>query len=127
MKIYIQFFIVFILTFATASFCKAEDSIPVMNFQEVVHDFGEVKQGEVVTHEFKFTNVGKDVLLITDVITTCGCTVPKYPEGPIKPNTPNILYVSFDTKNKIGIQRKTITIKTNQGTFKLRILVNVIM
>ncbi len=128
MKTYIHFSLTFIFLFALATFCKAEDtSIKSMQFQEIVYDFGEITQGTVVNHDFIFTNKSNQMLIINDVITTCGCTVPKYTKTPIQPDAKDKLTVSFNSKNKMGIQRKTITIKTNQGNYKIRILANVIV
>ena len=75
--------------------------------------FGEVEQGTVVTHEFAFVNTGNQPLLITKARSTCGCTVPEYPEAPIPPGEGGVISVAFDTKNKYGRQRKPVTITAN--------------
>lgn len=75
--------------------------------------FGSVKEGEVVEHDFTFTNTGKVPLLITKARSTCGCTVPAYPEQPIAPGEEGVISVAFDTKNKYGRQRKAVTITAN--------------
>lgn len=75
--------------------------------------FGEVEQGEVVNHEFHFTNTGTQPLLISKARSTCGCTVPDYPEAPIAPGESGVITVAFDTKNKYGRQRKPVTITAN--------------
>jgi len=75
--------------------------------------FGEVDQGEVVNHEFHFTNTGTQPLLISKARSTCGCTVPDYPEAPIAPGEAGVISVAFDTKNKYGRQRKPVTITAN--------------
>lgn len=75
--------------------------------------FGSVKEGEVITHDFTFTNTGKVPLLITKARSTCGCTVPAYPEQPIAPGDEGVISVAFDTKNKYGRQRKYVTIIAN--------------
>lgn len=75
--------------------------------------FGEVDEGEVVRHDFEFTNTGSKPLLITNARSTCGCTVPDYPEAPIAPGDKGVITVAFDTKNKYGRQRKPVTITAN--------------
>lgn len=75
--------------------------------------FGEVNEGTVVRHEFAFTNTGHLPLLITKARSTCGCTVPQYPEAPIPPGETGVISVAFDTKNKFGRQRKPVTITAN--------------
>ena len=46
-------------------------------FEETVHEYGTIKQGEVVKHDFKFTNTGNAPLVIKKVDASCGCTFPK--------------------------------------------------
>jgi|GEM_PF-451364 hypothetical protein len=75
--------------------------------------FNEVKEGSIVTHDFKFTNDGTVPLLITNARSTCGCTVPSYPETPVAPGDSGVISVAFDTKNKSGRQRKPVTITAN--------------
>lgn len=84
-----------------------------MTFENNEFKFGEVPEGEVVEHEFKFTNTGSLPLLITKARSTCGCTVPSYPETPILPGESGVISVAFDTKNKYGRQRKPVTITAN--------------
>lgn len=84
-----------------------------MTFPETEYDFGEVAAGTVVTRDFPFVNTGSVPLLITKARSTCGCTVPDYPETPIEPGEKGVISVAFDTKNKHGLQRKPVTITAN--------------
>jgi hypothetical protein len=84
-----------------------------MTFEITEFKFGEVPEGEVVEHDFAFTNTGSQPLLITKARSTCGCTVPSYSEDPILPGESGVISVAFDTKNKYGRQRKPITITAN--------------
>lgn len=83
---------------------------PVMKFDELEFNFGTIKQGESVTHEFKFKNSGKEPLLINTAVGSCGCTVPEYPKEPIKPNGSGVIKVTFNSTGKSGPQDKTVTI-----------------
>jgi hypothetical protein len=83
---------------------------PVMKFDEMEYNFGTIKQGESVTHEFRFKNTGKEPLLINNAVGSCGCTVPDYPKEPIKPNTSGVIKVTFNSAGKSGPQDKTVTI-----------------
>ena len=58
---------------------------PKMTFTETSHDFGTITDGEIVTHTFEFTNTGEGDLIISEAVTSCGCTVPEYPKHPLKP------------------------------------------
>ena len=86
---------------------------PTMDFKDTVHDFGAIKQDEVVSHEFTFTNNGKTPLIISGAAGSCGCTVPVYPHDPIAPGASGIMKVTFNSAGKSGPQNKNVTINTN--------------
>lgn len=76
-------------------------------------DYGTVAKGSDGVRIFEFTNVGDEPLVISDVKSTCGCTVPEKPEGPIGPGEKGQIKVKYDTKNKVGPIRKNITVYSN--------------
>ncbi len=84
-----------------------------MCFENTSHDFGMMKEGEVVTYDFEFTNCGKRNLIISEAKASCGCTVPTFPQYPIAIGSKEKLKVSFDSKGKTGFNEKKIIIKTN--------------
>jgi hypothetical protein len=95
---------------AQATSGPARPNGPVMTFDELEFNFGTIKQGESVTHEFKFKNSGKEPLIINTAVGSCGCTVPEYPKEPIKPNGSSTIKVTFNSAGKSGPQDKTVTI-----------------
>ena len=84
-----------------------------MTFDTTEHDFGTIKQGDKVTHDFKFTNTGESDLLISNAKGSCGCTVPEYPKEPIKPGESGNIKVSFNSTGKSGQTEKSVTIMVN--------------
>ncbi len=92
---------------------KKEDDLPFFEFVEEVKDFGQITQGEIVSTSFRFKNVGKSDLIISSAQGSCGCTVPDYPEEPIKPGAEGVIEVTFDSNGKSGMQNKTITLIAN--------------
>jgi hypothetical protein len=82
-------------------------------FENEEVNFGTIKQGESVTREFKFTNVGNEPLIITNAEGSCGCTVPIFPKEPILKNQTGVIKVTFNSAGKFGIQDKTVTITSN--------------
>ena len=90
-----------------------KDNLPVIEFEKEIHDFGKVIQGEKVSYGFKFKNTGKSDLVISQVNTSCGCTVPKFSKEPIKPGEERVITVKFDSKGRKGIQNKSITVLSN--------------
>lgn len=88
-------------------------NLPRLQFEELVHDFGTVDEGAIVTHNFAFTNTGKTPLIIGHARSTCGCTIPEWPKEPIAPGEGGVIEVRFDTKNKYDHQEKKVTITAN--------------
>ncbi|AIG29444.1 hypothetical protein IA01_02695 [Flavobacterium psychrophilum] len=76
-------------------------------------DFGEIMQGDKVSHIFKFKNVGKGDLVILEAKASCGCTVPEWTKTPIKSGESGEVNVIFNSQGKIGQQQKTVTLTTN--------------
>jgi PBP1b-binding outer membrane lipoprotein LpoB len=87
--------------------------IAKIQFDSTDYYFGTVKEGVIVKHTFQFKNVGTVPLLITDVRTTCGCTVPTWTKNPIAVGATDKIDVSFNTENKQNEQVKKITILAN--------------
>lgn len=92
---------------------KININIPEIKFEEEVFDFGKITQGEVVSHDFKFKNIGKTNLIISGASGSCGCTVPKWPKEPILSGKEGKLNVVFSSEGKKGLMEKTVTVITN--------------
>ena len=88
-------------------------NVAKMTFEKTTHDFGEVKEGDIVKHTFVFTNTGKVPLLINDAHSSCGCTIPNWPKHPVQPGDKEKIEVEFNTKAKPRHQEKSITINAN--------------
>lgn len=82
-------------------------------FEKDSYDFGQISEGEKVSYEYTFTNIGTQPMIITGATATCGCTVPNYPKEPVAPNAQGKISVVFDSKGKPGMQNKVITITAN--------------
>jgi Protein of unknown function (DUF1573) len=76
-------------------------------------EFGTIKEGDKVTHDFEFKNTGDQPLIITTCKASCGCTVPQWTKAPILPQQTDKIHVVFDSKHKNGEQLKAITITAN--------------
>ena len=86
---------------------KAED---VIKFKELTYDFGKIKQGAPVTHDFVFTNIGNSPVIIESAVPSCGCTTPVKPEGAIQKGKDDKIQAGFNAAN-VGPFNKSITIK----------------
>lgn len=101
---------------------EAGKQIPVMEFEEMEHDFGTIEQGTAQETVFKFTNTGNAPLIITNATSSCGCTVPNPPKDPIAPGETGELVVKFNGSGQNQVS-KTITVNANteKGSELLRI------
>ena len=86
---------------------------PVLTFDKKEHDFGEIENGTPVETVFTYTNTGKAPLVISDIKSTCGCTVPQdWSREPLEPGASSKFTVKFKGKgaNKVS---KTVTVTAN--------------
>ena len=86
---------------------KAED---VIKFKEIRHNFGKIKQGVPVTHDFIFANIGNEPLVIETASASCGCTTPTWPQQPVMKTKEDKLKAGFNAAAP-GPFEKTIFVK----------------
>ncbi|EGV44245.1 DUF1573 domain-containing protein [Bizionia argentinensis JUB59] len=88
-------------------------NFPVLSFDRTEHDFGEIEARSKVETVFKYTNTGNSPLVITDITSSCGCTIPKdWSKTPLAPGEGAEFTVIFDGTgaNKVT---KTVTVTAN--------------
>ena len=86
---------------------------PNIEMLETSYNFGEIQQGESVTHDFILKNTGDADLIISAAKGSCGCTVPEWPKTPIAKGEEAAIKVTFNSAGKSGKQNKTVTLVTN--------------
>lgn len=74
------------------------------------YDFGRLQEGETYSTVYTLKNVSSVTRQIDDVITSCGCTVPKWEPSILNPGDVYQITVTFDTTNKKGYIRKTVVV-----------------
>lgn len=85
----------------------------IINFVTKEFDFGTISEGEKVQYTFKFINAGNADLYIESAEASCGCTVPKFSDKPIKPGKQGEISVEFNSEGKPGAAAKTVTVRAN--------------
>jgi Protein of unknown function (DUF1573) len=92
------------------------------NWKATSHNFGKIKVGVPVSHEFSFTNKGKGTLIISGVQASCGCTVTEYTKSMIAPGGSGFVKATYNAA-KVGVFSKSITVtaNTNDEMVKLEI------
>jgi hypothetical protein len=86
----------------------------VIEFETMEHDFGTLAQGGDGTFEFAFRNTGKEPLVLNNVRSSCGCTIPEWPKEPILKGEKGKIKVSYNTRIT-GTFSKSITVYSNAG------------
>lgn len=107
---------------------KVSENGPEIEFEKLVHDYGEVQYNGNGECEFRFTNTGNEPLILQKPKSSCGCTVPTWPKEPILPGESDVIKVTYKT-TKVGAINKSITVTSNaktNATVVLRIKGNVL-
>lgn len=89
-----------------------DPNAPAFEFESEVIDYGKIEYKANGLRTFKFKNIGKSPLIISRIQSSCGCTTPKKPEGPIMPGETGEIDVKYAT-NRVGGFSKTITVYSN--------------
>jgi hypothetical protein len=94
---------------------NAQDKVAKIEFKDTTIDYGTIEKGANGIRTFEFTNTGEAPLIISQVKSSCGCTIPKKPKDPIMPGKTGEIEVKYDT-NRVNPIRKTITVLSNADT-----------
>ena len=86
---------------------------PVIKFESDVHDYGRVPINGDGSCQFKFKNLGKEPLVLTNVKASCGCTVPSWPKDPIAPGASGVIDVKYNNMNRAHTINKSISVFSN--------------
>ncbi len=92
---------------------KPDGPLPKFEFQTVDHDFGTIKEGQVVEYTYQFKNTGDAPLIIQGAQGSCGCTVPEWTKTPVPAGGTGFVKAKFDSNGKPNIQNKTVTVTAN--------------
>lgn len=92
-------------------------------FTDTVHDFGNLTEGEVITYDFEYKNIGKKEILITEAKGSCGCTVPEWDTAPIAPGATGTMKVTFNSDGKPGYNEKKVLITTSGLPQKYQLII----
>ena len=95
------------------SVTKSEIRVPNIKFDNLNHNLGTLKKGETISKYIKFRNKGGTDLIISNVKSSCGCTVANWPKNPIPKNQKDSILLQINTSSLTGKVRKSITIITN--------------
>ncbi|MCB0399241.1 MAG: DUF1573 domain-containing protein [Winogradskyella sp.] len=97
-------------------------NFPVMELDKMEHDFGTIENGTPVETVFKYTNKGNSMLVVSNIKSTCGCTVPSNYTKEVAPGETGEFTVKFNGKGNGKVSKSlTITANTEKGTEVVKI------
>lgn len=96
---------------------------PVIEFDKTEHDFGEIESKASVETTFSYKNIGDAPLVITDIKSSCGCTVPQdWSRAPLAPGESGNFSVKFNGSGSNKITKTiTVTANTEKGSEVVKI------
>lgn len=127
-KIIMAFLLLFGLNLIAQNSSTNSSKSPKLKFESEVIDYGTIKMDSNQDREFKFVNTGKELLVISNAQSSCGCLAVKFPREPIMPGKSGVITAHYDTK-RVGRFEKTITVTSNdieRPTIVLKIKGNVL-
>ena len=106
----------FLLCLFISSFAIAQDKsdlkVGVFEFESETIDYGTINKDEDGNRTFVFVNKGNAPILISNIKSSCGCTVPSFSKTPILPGESGEIKVKYAT-SRVGSFSKTITVLSN--------------
>ncbi len=104
-----------VVLFVAVSAFRTADLPAEFKFEKESYDFGKIPQGKPVSVDFTFTNIGDEPLIITNIESSCGCTVPKYTNTPIQKGKTGVITVTYNAA-ALAPFSKGLTIRSNAKT-----------
>lgn len=94
-----------------------------LKFDKIMHDYGSMAYGADGTYHFKFKNTSDKPVVLTDVKSSCGCTVPSWSKEPIQPGETSSIKVVYNTKIA-GTFNKTVTVYSTANNSPVRLIIH---
>lgn len=105
-----------IIAFLSIVVCSCTTSVTTNDatiyFSKTDQIFGTLTYKKEASCDFQFTNTGNTPLVVLDVKTSCGCTVPEWTKKPIKPGNNGEIKIKYDAASP-GVFHKTISVYYN--------------
>ena len=108
------FFLLVLILFSHSIYSQI--NLP-LQFNETQYNFGVVKEEtEKITHTFKFKNISKDAVVISNVSTACGCTAGEWTKIPIGQSEEGSIVVTYTTSSRAGKFSQPVVVYLNKDT-----------
>lgn len=100
----------------------SKGTLTEVSIDNTIMDFGSFPKEEKQERSFVLTNTGKGLLVIQDIVTSCGCTKVEYSKEPVRPNGTLEVKVIYEAE-KAEHFNKTVTVYYNTKDYPLRLTV----
>lgn len=91
-----------------------------VSVSQTVVDFGRFPMQDKKEYRFALTNTGSKVLVIQDIVTSCGCTKVEYDKEPVRPGGTLEVKVVYEA-DEPGRFNKSVTVYCNAENSPLRL------
>ena len=108
-----KFFSLFVAMFVLVAVGYAQKG--AIKFDKETHDFGKIEQGKPATYVFKFKNMGKEPIFISDAAASCGCTKPSWTKEAVMPGQTGSVSATYNAAAGGGFN-KSVTVTSNAET-----------
>lgn len=104
--------------------CKtaSNEKYTTVSIDSTVMDFGNFSKSEKQERSFVLTNTGNNLLVIQDIITSCGCTKVEYSKEPVRPGGTLKVKVIYEAEQAEHFN-KTLTVFCNSISSPIRLVV----
>ena len=99
---------------------STDTSVTEMTIDPTEYDFGTFSMSERQECIFRITNSGSSLLMVQDVVTSCGCTKVEYDKHPVPPGQTMDLKVKYEAEES-GRFTKVVTVYSNAETSPVRL------
>jgi hypothetical protein len=82
-------------------------------------DFGKVRAGQLLKHDFVLKNESSDILEIVNIHTSCGCTASEAGKKSLMPQESTTISVTFDTKRYSGPVKQFVYVHTDSADLSI--------
>jgi len=106
-------FIIFSLTGCVVAQQQVSPSVSAVTADQHTWDFGKIKAGAVVKHDFILKNETDKALKVKDVTTSCGCTATKIKNKELAPGESTVIEAQFNSKGYSGSVQQYVYVNTD--------------
>ncbi|MFY7733439.1 MAG: DUF1573 domain-containing protein [Bacteroidia bacterium] len=114
--------IIVVAFFILSKISYSQNKLPELTFESTIYNFDTIPFDEPKSYSFKFKNTGKADLLIKNIISTCGCSVPEWNKLPYKRKAKGVIKITFNARTK-GSFFKTLIVESNGKTSTQAIII----